>query len=1371
MRRRPFLIFAIVLGVLVTGAVAFIQSPRFAGIVKRTASKYVPSDVGIEGDFSEFSIKLFPPGVSINKPRVTVRKRNILNLPEGSSVTAERIELAFLPFQMLTGDIRVHRVLIVQGDVKLNFDKAFLARRATKKSGGVSFHWDELVQIRAEAVELVDTRVRLGLAEPEIDAELLAKSLRVAQWSGRGGVGYEIGIELQDVGGKFPKEWKLPPRIPRLAATGHLNALGLELEDLSVSQDGVEISARGSIKGNLLNPKGLAVEAELTARGELGRITRLAGIGDPAGARGRVTFSGKVKGSLDRPMDTLRAEGSVTGEDVRFQAWEADKVVAEGAWVAAAGGGEISVIKATVTAREQSREGGHRPGRGGKLEAGPFKLRLGSRDPLEVPLTLERAHIHWLGAPGLRDVYPLDFRVSGPIHVTFAPGDPDEELEEDGGWRARARLGGVVVEGFQLDNQRLGKTKPLSRVLRIPKITLDGAIAIDPGGLTPENLTLTLPRTKFTASGRVDFKTGYDLQVGGPVNLEDIGQIAENDIRGQGTLAARVHGPSARTFIDFDADVQDAYYLRLKLGALKGRITWDDDPQHLFFRAVDVSKGRTRYTVDGMLDLGDAETVALDVDVPKGNVRDFIDVFEEQVRDIWWFPRTLAGETTGRVRVGGGIQMDRLEVAAALSGPNWEYVGEKFRTVAFRGGYDKGRYHVESLRAVKHTGKVSGRISYAADRTLDWELATEDFALTDLDHVARLDIPIRGELGVRSAGRGREGAIESETQVSLRGVSVRGVGMPPSELGLRSSGGVAVLRGTALGGQGEIDLSYDFKPGASSSLRCEFRSLDFSTILLLLNPKSIQDRALAGRVSGLVDLSFKTGQSELASGTVELNDWLLARTGARFELMRPVRTKVERGTFDLEEVGIRGAGSEARLRLRGRSAALDGTVDGALDVSIAQFFTSSVTHASGAAALDLRLGGELKAPTVLGRATIDRASLRVPSLDSPFENIEGVLVLRQNVVTVQGLTADLANGRIAAGGTIELFADRYPRLDLAAQLSGNKLKIYPFQFVKARGKVNVHGDDIPYVVDGQIQVESALSKEKVLAQAASPSLKSARYTPPPTLRQETDYPRFRLNIDVEGDRDLQVQNDLFDAELKAKVTLVNTIETPRLLGRAEVLQGKMTFKDRIFQIQSAAMEFDNPAVINPRFNLTATTDVGDNRIQLYVAGRLDGYKIELTSNPVMPESEILSLLALGFTSDDVKRLRSGDRTALEQGEAASLVLHSTDFNRDLKSKTGLQIQIDEAVDTQVGTSIFRRRSESEAASAPKIVIKRQIGKKVDVSVGSTVGVGTSSQKEVNAEVHVTPGFSIIGVWDTQEGADAQSRESYGVDLKLQKRFK
>lgn len=127
--KRPFLIFVAVMALLIGGVISYIQSPAFASFAKRALYSYMPKDLGIEGDFSEFKVKLFPPGVSIVKPRIRLLEHNVLELPPGSSVSAERIDLAFRPVQMFSSNIRVHEVTIVGGDVNLVLADALAPKR------------------------------------------------------------------------------------------------------------------------------------------------------------------------------------------------------------------------------------------------------------------------------------------------------------------------------------------------------------------------------------------------------------------------------------------------------------------------------------------------------------------------------------------------------------------------------------------------------------------------------------------------------------------------------------------------------------------------------------------------------------------------------------------------------------------------------------------------------------------------------------------------------------------------------------------------------------------------------------------------------------------------------------------------------------------------------------------------------------------------------------------------------------------------------------------------------------------------------------------------------------------------------------------
>src|SRR6185437_12822317 len=113
MKKHPFVIFLLAVAILITGAISFIQSPSFANMLKGFVAKHLPADLGIQANFSDLSIGLFPPSVSIRNPKVELSQHNLISLPPGSTINAKRIDLRFRLFQMFGGNIRINEVAIV----------------------------------------------------------------------------------------------------------------------------------------------------------------------------------------------------------------------------------------------------------------------------------------------------------------------------------------------------------------------------------------------------------------------------------------------------------------------------------------------------------------------------------------------------------------------------------------------------------------------------------------------------------------------------------------------------------------------------------------------------------------------------------------------------------------------------------------------------------------------------------------------------------------------------------------------------------------------------------------------------------------------------------------------------------------------------------------------------------------------------------------------------------------------------------------------------------------------------------------------------------------------------------------------------------
>ena len=94
--------------------------------------------------------------------------------------------------------------------------------------------------------------------------------------------------------------------------------------------------------------------------------------------------------------------------------------------------------------------------------------------------------------------------------------------------------------------------------------------------------------------------------------------------------------------------------------------------------------------------------------------------------------------------------------------------------------------------------------------------------------------------------------------------------------------------------------------------------------------------------------------------------------------------------------------------------------------------------------------------------------------------------------------------------------------------------------------------------------------------------------------------------------------------------LRGTYDRPLLFGRAEVDRGEFTFEGRRYQITRGTIDFNNPARIQPFFDIETETRVrvpGQTyRVIARAAGTLDRLTPAFEADPPLPELEVLSLL-------------------------------------------------------------------------------------------------------------------------------------------------
>ncbi len=139
--------------------------------------------------------------------------------------------------------------------------------------------------------------------------------------------------------------------------------------------------------------------------------------------------------------------------------------------------------------------------------------------------------------------------------------------------------------------------------------------------------------------------------------------------------------------------------------------------------------------------------------------------------------------------------------------------------------------------------------------------------------------------------------------------------------------------------------------------------------------------------------------------------------------------------------------------------------------------------------------------------------------------------------------------------------------------------------------------------------------------------------------------RLRLSVHIAGNRNINVQNELTDVTSgRVDLDIKGTWASPTLTGHVEAGEGTITFQGKRYEITRGNIDFIDPFRIDPVIDIQAEADVRDYRVILAITGRGDRVRVELRSDPPLPQLELVSLVAGGKTRDELDRERAGTAT-------------------------------------------------------------------------------------------------------------------------------
>lgn len=403
---------------------------------------------------------------------------------------------------------------------------------------------------------------------------------------------------------------------------------------------------------------------------------------------------------------------------------------------------------------------------------------------------------------------------------------------------------------------------------------------------------------------------------------------------------------------------------------------------------------------------------------------------------------------------------------------------------------------------------------------------------------------------------------------------------------------------------------------------------------------------------------------------------------------------------------------------------------------------------SGRALINITVGGALSAPRFNGRIHIEGAALRYGDFPTGLSNVAGDFNFNATRLIFDNVTAESGGGHLNIGGT--LMYGEGP-LSYTINVRSDQVRVrYPAGMSWLVGEtLRLSGNEQAATLSGRIVVDRLLMAEGLDLASFMASAKD------PTGGLGPGSPFLQnLQFDIQADSGPDSRMEWAGARLQidANLRLRGTWGHPILLGHIHLLSGAMSFRGNQYTIARGDINFANPFRLDPVLNVEATTTIRQYEVTLDFTGPASRLTLAYRSDPPLPSSDIIELLALGQTGGE-----STARTATGQnaGVGASALLSEA-----ISSQLGGRIEHLFGISHfQVGPSVTGLTTQQ--SSIASVTIEQQITR--DLVVTYITNVNSTQYQVIQVEYTINREFSVVALRD--------ENGTFGLDVVRKKRFK
>jgi translocation and assembly module TamB len=635
---------------------------------------------------------------------------------------------------------------------------------------------------------------------------------------------------------------------------------------------------------------------------------------------------------------------------------------------------------------------------------------------------------------------------------------------------------------------------------------------------------------------------------------------------------------------------------------------------------------------------------------------------------------------------------------------------------------------LSSINVKGAAGAISASGTYALDtRRFQAEAHGDGIVIANIEHLRTTGSDISGTLKFSASASGTPDEPHLEAHAALAGLVVRGETLGTVDLKAHTVNRDILYDVTTnietaeVLLQGQTELRGNFLTRA----KLDFSRFNISAVFKLAHVTGIDaDSALSGSATlegPLTDPAQLHGEARMAGIAVTV-------AGVKLKGEGSIHATLANARVSLDPVHI--TGDQTDLRAQGTlglkdTKPLDFAANGSINLQLAETLDKDLT-AGGTTTFQLEAHGPIAKPVLRGTVHFENGSIALEDLPNGLSQLQGTLEFNQNRLEVRKLTAMTGGGQLSMEGYLSyqqgIFAD--------LTVTGKSIRIRYPQGVSSLADTTLHlqGSQNSLLLSGNV----LLTRFSVSPDLDIAALAAQANSAQPVAAADAPSNHIRLDVRIRSSPQLNFQNAFAKLAGDVDLHLRGTVASPSLLGRVSITEGSATIPGTHYELQRGDLEFTNPVRIQPNIDLNATARVQDYDITLGLHGSLDKLAVSYRSDPPLPQSDVVALLALGRTQSE-QGIYTQQQQQAEMSPSTDVLLggalNATVSNRVQKLFGAGSVKVDPNYLGSLGNSTTR------------ITVDEQVGKRLTLTYATSVD--TSGQQFLQAEITINRHVSLL----------------------------